>query len=237
MLGLGCAQSVARATRNIEPHEQFPSSPGATICLGQYDCSEGMCSVHLLFSKWYKDFVLVWQIQMCIRIMIRNAYILHKKPHTHTRTNSLDQSVPSSIPQFMDCLREETGAESSCPRLRCFMTLTWGQKHKEWVGRVWRIRMVLWAFCLRSSQNREATGWKSKSAVLEADLTICSRWVFSPLSRYTVVPDKVEETKDAFNDRMIETGPWAPYFMPLFLKCLRKWSLFTVDNDLSFQLR
>lgn len=64
---------------------------------------------------------------------------------------------------------------------------------------------------------------------------------FFPLSRYTVVPDKVEETKDAFNDRMIETVPRAPYFMPLFLKCLRKcsrcWRLFTIDNDFSFQLR
>lgn len=154
-----------------------------------------------------------WDKYTCTYAQLHEMHTFYTKSHTHRRTNSLDQSVPSSIPQFMDCLREETGAESSCPRLRCFMTLTWGQKHKEWVGWVWRIRMVLWAFCLRSSQNREATGWKSKSAVLEADLTICSRWVFFPLSRYTVVPDKVEETKDAFNDK------WSKPVHELLISC------------------
>lgn len=91
--------TVARATRNIEPHEKFPSSPGATICLGQYDCSAGMCSVHLLFSKWYQDFGLVRQIHMYIRTITRNAYILHKKPHTqtHKQPGSVGAQFHSSV--------------------------------------------------------------------------------------------------------------------------------------------
>lgn len=181
-----------------------------------------------------------WDKYTCTYAQLHEMHTFYTKNHTHTHKQ------PGSV-----------GAQ--------FHSSVYGlPQRRNWSGIIVSSSSVLYDVDLRAEAQR--VGWlgvKDQNGLMSLlfeelteqrsnrlEIKVCSPggWLdnmfemgFFPLSRYTVVPDKVEETKDAFNDRMIETVPRAPYFMPLFLKCLRKcsrcWRLFTIDNDFSFQLR
>lgn len=96
---LGCAQYGSSSNKEYRTTWTISIQPWCYHLPWSVWLLCGVCSVHLLFSKWYQDFGLVRQIHMYIRTITRNAYILHKKPHTqtHKQPGSVGAQFHSSV--------------------------------------------------------------------------------------------------------------------------------------------